>query len=76
MSNGTPSNLYQILDEKDVVKFNAQASALILEGFEPLGSVTTHQVGQNVTFLQAFWRPEAVNRFKGLASVPTPLPAA
>jgi hypothetical protein len=64
MSNGI-TDLYQVIDEKDVVIFKQKANELILDGFEPLGSLATHQVGQNVTFFQAFWRPEAIEKFNG-----------
>jgi hypothetical protein len=67
MSNGTPeetAKLYMVLDIQDVNEFNEAASKAIVEGFAPLGSLATHQVGANVHYLQAFWRPEAVSNFK------------
>jgi hypothetical protein len=57
------AELYVVLEHDDAVTFAALCSQKIVDGFEPLGTLTLRQVGQNVTYLQAFWRPQAVATF-------------
>lgn len=57
------SELYIVLEHSDLASFTSLCSQRIVDGFEPLGTVTLRQVGQNVTYLQAFWRPHAVASF-------------
>lgn len=60
MSNGTPEEkvLYVVAQDNGLIEFQDKATALIREGFEPLGTLTTSQTGAIVTYLQAFWRPD------------------
>ena len=57
------SELYLVLEHTDLAAFTSLCSQKIVDGFEPLGTVTLRQVGNNVTYLQAFWRPNAVATF-------------
>lgn len=57
------SELYLVLEEADRATFTSLCTQKIMEGFAPLGTLTLRQVGQNVTYLQAFWRPSAVPSF-------------
>jgi hypothetical protein len=57
------AELYIVLEDGDAATFAALCSQKIVEGFEPLGSLALRQVGQNVSYLQAFWRPQAVATF-------------
>jgi hypothetical protein len=70
MSNGEPTalpapdlpadNLYHVLEGQVLADFDATASELIRAGYEPLGGMTSYNVGSNAHYLQAFWRPQAV----------------
>jgi hypothetical protein len=59
------AELYIVLEEGNAATFATLCSQKIVEGFAPLGTLTLRQVGQNVTYLQAFWRPNAVPSFIG-----------
>jgi hypothetical protein len=55
--------LYLVLEHSNPETFSSLCSQKILEGFAPLGTLTLRQVGANVTYVQAFWRPDAVATF-------------
>ena len=57
------TELYLVLEHTDLATFTSLCSKKIVDGFEPLGALTLRQVGNNVTYLQAFWRPNAVATF-------------
>lgn len=61
----TEPELYLVLEHSDPAAFASLCSQKILEGFAPLGTLTLRQVGANVTYIQAFWRPNAVADFVG-----------
>ena len=57
------TELYLVLEPTDLATSTSLCSKKIVDGFEPLRALTLRQVGNNVTYLQAFWRPNAVATF-------------
>ena len=59
MSNGTPKNLFKILEGDNRGVFNDDATVLIRDGYEPLGGVAVFLKDNKSTYVQSFWRRES-----------------